>query len=278
MSRLDGKLVFVSGASSGIGLHSAKAAARAGAEVVLLARRQQQLDALKAEIEEAGGKAHAYAVDLGDKDASAAVVARLQQDLRTPDVIFNNAGAGTWIEVDAQTLDDAEDAMEVPYRAALRLTLPFLSSMVERGSGLIVNTTSPAALFNLPGSGVYSIARVAMRSFTEVLNEDLRGTGVRAALFMPSEVSSDYFDKHPGTHARIPWPTRWVGVTTPVECGDAFVRLVERPRPLMVLPPVRGALVYWVNRWAPWLVAWILRSTGWRRPRLTAGSRGESER
>jgi len=97
---INGKLVLVSGASSGIGAATAKAMAKARGRVVLLARRKEALDQVAAEITSASGQAWTYSVDLADADAVAAVAKQITEELGTPDIIINNEGAGRWLFVD----------------------------------------------------------------------------------------------------------------------------------------------------------------------------------
>jgi uncharacterized protein len=89
---INGKLVLVSGASSGIGAATAKAMAKAGGRVLLLARRKEALDQVAAEITSTGGQAWTYSVDLANADAVAAVAKQITEELGTPDIIINNAG------------------------------------------------------------------------------------------------------------------------------------------------------------------------------------------
>ena len=86
----------------------------------------------------------------------------------------------------------------VPYVGAFAITHHFVGPMLARGSGTIVNLTSPAGAMPFPGSAAYSVARGAMVHFTRALRADLRGTGVRAVLVMAGEVESEYWENNPG--------------------------------------------------------------------------------
>lgn len=94
--KIQDKLVLVTGASSGMGEGIAKAMAKAGGRLVLLARNQGELDRVANEIKVNGGEAHAFSVDLKDADAAAKVATQITQQLGTPDIVINNAGAGKW--------------------------------------------------------------------------------------------------------------------------------------------------------------------------------------
>ena len=92
--KLDGKIMVITGASSGIGAATARAAGRERARLVLLARNQAKLEEVADEIRRSGGIAHPYAVDLTVAEAVAEVAKRITAEVGTPDIIFNNAGAG----------------------------------------------------------------------------------------------------------------------------------------------------------------------------------------
>jgi uncharacterized protein len=149
---INGQLVLVSGASSGIGAATAKVMAKAGGRVVLLARRKEALDQVAAEITSASGQAWAYSVDLADADAVAAVAKQITEELGTPDIIINNAGAGRWLFVDETSPAEAVQMMAVPYFAAFNVTHAFLPAILRRNSGHIVNISSVGSRFVWPGA------------------------------------------------------------------------------------------------------------------------------
>ncbi|HEY6281365.1 MAG TPA: SDR family NAD(P)-dependent oxidoreductase [Burkholderiales bacterium] len=164
---IKGSLVLVTGASSGMGAAIAKAMAKAGGHLVLLARRKDALDRVAADISSAGGEARTYPVDLADAGAVAAVTARVAQELGTPDIIVNNAGAGRWLFVEETSPAEAVEMMAVPYFAAFNVTHAFLPAMLKRNSGHIVNISSVGSRFVWPGATAYLAARWAVRGFTE---------------------------------------------------------------------------------------------------------------
>lgn len=119
MMKIKNKLVLVTGASSGMGEGIARAVAKASGRLVLLARNQVELDRVAGLIQAMGGEAHAFLVDLKDADAVATVAAQIMQQLGTPDIVINNAGAGKWRFVDETTPAEAVEMMAVPYFATL---------------------------------------------------------------------------------------------------------------------------------------------------------------
>jgi NADP-dependent 3-hydroxy acid dehydrogenase YdfG len=136
------KVVVVTGASSGIGAATAKAMAKTGGRVVLLARSRELLDKVANEIGSSGGKVRGYQVDLADAETVAAVAERITAEFGTPDIIVNNAGAGKWLFVDETTPAEALQMMAVPYFAAFNVTHAFLPAMLKRNSGHLVFVSS----------------------------------------------------------------------------------------------------------------------------------------
>ena len=183
MAKIKNSVVVVTGASSGMGAAIAKAMAKAGGRVALLARNKEDLDKVAAEIASAGSPARVYPVDLADAGAVAAVARRITQEMGAPDIIINNAGRGRWLFVDETSPDEAVQMMAVPYFAAFNVTHAFLPAMLKKNSGHIVNVSSVGSRFVWPGATAYLAARWAVRGFTEALRADLDGTGIGVTLY-----------------------------------------------------------------------------------------------
>ena len=188
--RVAGATVLITGASSGIGAATARAVVGAQARAVLLARSAGRLDALA---EELGPRAHAYVVDCSDREALASVARRITDEIGTPDVIVNNAGAGRWLFFDETEPAEFERMMSAPFFAAVFTTRAFLPAMIERGSGLILNVNAPIAFVPWQSAAGYGMARWATRGLSELLRADLADTGVTVSQVVPGPVSSEYF-------------------------------------------------------------------------------------
>ncbi len=264
--RVSGRVVVVTGASSGIGAATALAVARRHARAVaLLARTAAALDRVAGEVRALGAEALPCAVDLADPAAVERARAAVERSLGVPDVLVNDAGAGRWLFVEETSPREAVQMMAVPYFAAFHATRAFLSGMVSRGSGHVVNVTSPAAWVPWPGATGYAAARWAMRGFTEALRADLRGTGVGVTLFAPGKVSSPYFEHNPGVEERMPGVARLYRTLTPEEAAEALVRGVERGAGLVVAPALLR-LTVWFQRFWPGAVSSLVVRTGAKRP------------
>ena len=262
--KLHDKLVAITGASSGIGAATARAMARRGSRLVLLARSRGPLEDLAAAIRAEAGIAYVFPVDLAGLAAADAAAATIVRELGVPDVLFNNAGAGRWLATEETSAEQAAEMMAVPYLAAFALTRAFLPGMLARGSGAIVNMTSAVGFVALPGATAYGTARWAMRGFSEMLRADLDGTGVVVTLIAPGKVASPYFAHNPGSEERIPRITRLYPTLTCEEVAEQVVRAVERGRREVVLPFLLRLTIL-TRRVLPGPVDWLLRKTGWRR-------------
>ncbi|MEV4255238.1 SDR family oxidoreductase [Spirillospora sp. NPDC049652] len=258
---LDRKIVLITGASSGIGAAAARAFARAGATVALVARSKDRLDELAAEI---GGGARAFPCDLADPDAVLEMAARVRAELGVPDVLVNNAGAGRWLFADESSPHDFRDMAAVPYLAAGYVTTAFAAGMVRRGSGRIVVVNSPVSRAVWPGAFGYAAARWGLRGIVAALRVDLRGTGVGVTEIVPGKVSSDYFANNPGSEERIPSISAVIPTVTPEQVASALVASVRRDRSRVALPLMMRVTM--AQAWlAPSLTHRLMSLTGAKR-------------
>lgn len=194
-----GTRVLITGASSGIGRSAAIELAAAGATVLLVARREPELQEVVDAVTARGGKAFAYPCDLNDADASDAMVRRVLDEHGGVDILVNNAGRSIRRSL-AQSYERAHDferTMQLNYHAAVRLMLGVLPGMRERRFGQVVNVLSAANLFGGPGYSAYVASKAALdevcTSFqAETLDENITFTSVymplvRTAMITPNE-------------------------------------------------------------------------------------------
>ncbi len=236
-STIDGKLVLVTGASSGIGRATAELAARKGARVILLARGTEQLAEVAAGIKEAGGNAVAYTVDLSQAADVTAIAERIREEQGVPDIIVNNAGAGRWLPLVRTSLEEARQMIEVPYLAAFYVTRMFLPEMIARGSGQIACVTSPASRMVWPNACGYIAARHALKGFAEALRTEMKGTGIGVTLVTLGTVASPYWEHNPGSRENVPRaiPLLMPDLTT-AEAAETIVTAIETQKARVVRP------------------------------------------
>ncbi|BBZ26619.1 short-chain dehydrogenase [Mycolicibacterium madagascariense] len=184
-----GKRILVTGASSGIGEAGAYALARAGAHVIVVARRGELLDAVVARVAAEGGVATAYACDLSDLDQVDALVAKVEDRFGGVDVLINNAGRSIRRPL-AESLDrwhDVERTMQLNYFSPLRLIRGFGPGMRERRDGHVVNVSTWGVLAeSQPLFAAYNASKSALTAVSRVIETEWAVDGVHATtLFYP---------------------------------------------------------------------------------------------
>ena len=196
MLDLQGKHVVVTGASSGIGRSLALALAREGANVTLMARRKEALDALASEIETAGGKALAVSVDVGVKESVEAGMARAREVAGPVDVLVANAGVGRNMKVRKLDISLVEETMQINFMGVAYATCAVLPEMIERNEGTIVAVSSLAAWRGLPTSAPYCASKAAVTAWMEGLRADLHHTNVQISTCHPGFIRTPMTDKN----------------------------------------------------------------------------------
>ena len=196
MRDLNGKLVWVTGAGTGIGAAGAKRLTEAGCRVLLSGRRRDPLDAVAAEI---GDAATVLPVDVADRDAVLALGEQIAQEHGTVDILVNNAGINVpkrhWPDV---SHDDWDSVIQIDVNGVYYCTQAVLPAMRERGEGLIINISSWAgARVSFLTGPAYTAAKHAVNAMTENLNMEEGINGIRATAICPGEVSTDIMDKRP---------------------------------------------------------------------------------
>ena len=193
MNRLQGKKIFVTGASSGIGYAVALACAAEGAEVALVARRQDRLDELAQEIRNQGRQAVVCVADVTNEDECMAAVEKAQQAFGRIDLLINNAGANLVNRtIQETTIEEWRRILDLNLTSAYVFTKALLPSMIERQEGTIINIASRAAMIPSVFAGVsYSASKIGMEALTKVTNEEGNSHGVRACVIHPGEVETE---------------------------------------------------------------------------------------
>jgi short-subunit dehydrogenase len=204
----------VTGASAGIGSDLARELARRGHNLVLVARREDRLRELGAELErEAAISAEALPCDLSNAAAVRGLGERVDDLGMTIDILVNNAGfatGGPFHEADpARELDQVRVLVE----AVVALTSTFLPGMVERGRGAILNVASTAGMQPMPYSAGYSAAKAYTLAFSEAIHQEVSGHGVAVTALAPGPVETEF----------------WEAANWQVASGQSFEQAVPRP-------------------------------------------------
>ncbi|MCV7320329.1 SDR family oxidoreductase [Mycolicibacterium confluentis] len=248
---LRGKRVLLTGASSGIGAAAAEQFAKAGASVILVARRQELLDEVTARITESGGEARAIACDLTDLEA----IDALAETVGAVDILINNAGRSIRRPM-AESLDrwhDVERTMTLNYYAPLRLIRAFAPGMIERGDGHIINVATWGVMNEAaPLFAVYNASKAALSAVSRVIETEWAPKGVHSTTLYYPLVATPMISP---TKAYDGLPA-----LTAEEAGEWMIR-AARTRPVRIAPRM-AVTARAVDVVAPGLLANIMKRQG----------------
>ncbi|MGA1287466.1 MAG: SDR family oxidoreductase [Rubrivivax sp.] len=219
---LSGRVAFVTGASSGLGAQFARTLARAGAGVVLAARRIERLKTLRAEIEAAGGDAHVVALDVTDPHSVRAAVAHAETEMGTIDILVNNSGVSTTQRLVDVTPEDFDMVMNTNLRGAFFVAQEVGKRMIARSRGTapgtftggrIVNIASMAGLRVMSQIGVYAMSKAAVVHMTRAMAHEWGRFGINVNAICPGYIDTEINHHH--------WQT---------EAGQKLLQMLPRKR------------------------------------------------
>jgi 3-hydroxy acid dehydrogenase/malonic semialdehyde reductase len=187
-------VVFVTGASAGIGRAIAHRFAREGARLVLTARRREKLDVVAHEARELGAETHSITLDVRDGAAVMAAFDALPEPFRNVTILVNNAGLALGIDkAQGAKLDDWEVVVDTNVKGVLHCTRAALPGMIARDRGHVINLGSVAGTYPYPGGNVYGASKAFVASFSLHLRADLLGSHVRVTDIEPGMVEGTEF-------------------------------------------------------------------------------------
>ncbi|WP_295360833.1 SDR family oxidoreductase [Arenimonas sp.] len=219
-----GKVVLITGGSSGIGKASAIKVAEAGAKVIIVARGQEELYATRDEIIAAGGKCWAYTCDLTDMSSCDELVRTVLAEHKAVDILVNNAGRSIRrsVELSYDRFHDFERTMQLNYFGCLRLILGFLPAMTQRRKGHVINISSIGVLASSPRFSAYVASKAALDAFSRCAQAEFSGKNIAFTTVNMPLVKTPMIA-----------PTKMyesVPTLTPDEAADLVVKaIIERP-------------------------------------------------
>jgi short-subunit dehydrogenase len=190
-------LVLLTGATSGIGKHTALALAKAGYPLALVARSQDKLQQVCTEIESfhiEGAIASYFPQDLTDLASLPSLIEKIERDRGDIGILINNAGMGYIKPLLETPIQEWQQVLDLNLTAIFALIQPVVRRMVERREGLVVNLCSVAALKTFPDWGAYSASKFALLALSRTLAQEVRAHGVRVTALCPGAVDTPLWD------------------------------------------------------------------------------------
>jgi NADP-dependent 3-hydroxy acid dehydrogenase YdfG len=233
---INGAVMLVTGASSGIGAATARAASRSGARVVLAARREDRIRQLADEL----GDAVPVRCDVTDPDQVEAAVHAATEAFGRIDVLVNSAGQGLHVPIEGMDPDDFRAVLDLNLVAPLITMKAVIPIMREQGSGAIVNVSSGITWSAIPGSGAYAGSKAGLDMLTAVARAELTGTGIAVSTMYPFITATEFLGSLRDGHeaaARLearhaPHPQQ------PDQAAEAIIELIKAGAERADLVPV----------------------------------------
>ena len=236
--KVRGKVVVITGGSSGIGLAAAQKVAAAGATTVIVARGEEELFKARDAMCAVGGNVHAYTADLADMADCDRLMAQVLKDHGHVDILVNNAGRSIRrsIELSYDRFHDFERTMQLNYFGSLRLIMGALPKMTERRRGHIINISSIGVLANSPRFSAYVASKAALDAWSRCAQGELSGKGIAFTTINMPLVKTPMIA-----------PTKMydsVPTLTPEEAADLIVKaIIERPSRIATRLGIFSALI-----------------------------------
>jgi short-subunit dehydrogenase len=237
MSKLENKVVLITGASSGFGENAALLFAKEGCKVVLAARRIDRLQNLAAKIQDLGGEAIAIPCDLVDSVDVDNMVKSTLDLYGHIDILFNNAGIGRVDWFENHSLErDISTLVQVNLTALMQVTRTVLPHMLARGEGHIINMVSVAGLIALPLNTSYAASKYGARAFTDALRREVAPFGIKVSGIYPGPASTE-FGQHVGKSEAYLSVRKNLGPHLSSEyVASRVLDVAKRPRRSLVIP------------------------------------------
>jgi len=229
------KLVLITGGSKGIGLATAREFAREGASVFVLARHKDQLIAAVKSLEECRAektqKFGFIQADVTSPDEIRKISTKFLKETGTPDYLVNCAGVahpGKFEELDVATF---YWMMDVNYYGTVLVTKAFINSMIQRGSGHIINVSSMGGVVGIYGYTAYSGSKYAVSGFTDVLRSEMKLHGIKVSLVLPPDTKTDQLDYETQFKPAI---TKWItaagNLAKPEDVARTIIKGIRKNR------------------------------------------------
>jgi len=234
---IKGKVVIITGASSGIGAAVARRLAHDGMRLTVAARRLDRLEQVAAEVEALGGEALIVQTDVRNRDELRCMVQTTFERWGRIDVLLNNAGLGhdkALIRIKPEMI---RDEIHINLIAVIECAQVVLPVMLRQKSGHIINVASIAGLIAMPGSTIYSATKFGVNGFSDALRRELHGSGIHVSAFCPGYTPTEISPELKAIAEGQPGAPRMPGLMPVTYVADQIACLIRHPRRRVIIPP-----------------------------------------
>jgi len=242
----DGRVILITGASTGIGRCLAIDLAARGAIVVGCARSRERLDAALEDVRRASPSSRAIECDVGDREQVRAMMSKVLADFGKIDILINNAGIGMRKPFVETSLETLEEIMRTNYLGTVYCAHEVLPSMIARGSGHIVNISSGAGKIGSLNLAGYCASKFAMNGLSESLYHEIKPLGIHVTVICPGPVKTEFNKSFADAQPKSPPGL----IISPDAVSKAVIKAIEAKRFEVVLPQWL-ALMCWFKRMTP---------------------------
>ena len=228
---------FITGATSGIGLATAKALAQKGYDLAIAARNESKLEEVKAEIKtEYPAKVETYVLDVRDGEAVKKVTKQCLENWGAPDILLNDAGLARGLEPYGETLpEDIVQMIDTNIKGLFLVTRAFLPEMVSRNSGHIVNMGSTAGLYAYAGAAVYCATKAAVKTFSDGIRIDVIDSDIKVTTVQPGIVETPFSEvRFKGDKKRAAAVYEGIDALQAEDIADVIAFIIDRPKRVQI--------------------------------------------
>lgn len=190
--KLTGQVALITGASSGIGRAIARAFLQEGADLVVVARRSERLEALAEEAQESGRRCAIVVGDVREEETAVRAVQAALQEFGQLHILVNNAGRATYGNLVETGADDYDSMMDTNMRSTFVFTRHVVPVLLAKGKGSIITIASIAGVMGFAGEAVYCATKFAQVGFTQALDRELRPHGIKVGVVCPGGVKTEF--------------------------------------------------------------------------------------
>ena len=261
MGYYQGKKVYITGGSSGIGKAIAAELVKRGASVAISARGQERLDQAKEELQalaSAGQTVAAFAVDVSDHDQVQATAAQVLEALGGLDVLINNAGVAHVGRIEDEGPDAYRRMMDINYFGTVWTTMAFLPHFMDQRSGHVSCVSSALGLMGLFGYTAYAASKHAIVGYADCLRQDMLQYGVGVSVLFPFDTDTPQLhEENRSKPAETKALAGTVKVVSPESVAVAYLNAIARGS-YHIIPGLENKAVIWAQHKVPWLVRWVI--------------------